>query len=185
MSGSLVPWLPGCLASWLPGSLAPCRPAPLLPGSLAPWLPGFLAPWLPGGSTGPSGSQDVVSRSGPREAGKGPAGGSGGSRPGRPETHGTAATGCLGGGRRGFFRPPSPYYKALALKPLAPGLRSRIQDPEPRIKVRGLQVPRIQFRSFQVHRCGQRSLARRVPLPQATGVGGFAGEASGRFVGGF
>ena len=44
------------------------------------------------GPVGGCGSQDIASRSGPRKAGNDPAGGSGRSRPGRPKTHGTAAT---------------------------------------------------------------------------------------------
>ena len=75
---------------------------------------------------GPSGSEDVAPRAGPREAGNGPAGRSSGSRPRRPETHGTAATELLvrGGGKR-FSGPPPPCYKSFGFKNLGPRARTR------------------------------------------------------------
>ena len=60
------------------------------------------------------GSQDVAPRSGPREAGNGPAGGSGGSRLRRRETHGIAAT-ELSRGRDGGARTLDPRLPPLTL----------------------------------------------------------------------
>ena len=136
----MVPWFPGYLAAWLPGCLAPW----LLAGSLAPWLLGCLASWLPGSRVVPRdppdprtwlpglapGRPERAPREDPADPGPG----------GRKRT-GLQPQAVWGGGRRGTqawpgveprrgdFRPPSPYYKALALKPLAPGPRSRTQNP--------------------------------------------------------